>query len=116
MKLMTNQQVFDKVSLHLLQQGKRSSVRRKCLYRGPDGLKCAIGCLIDDTHFDPKMENVSVCALMERFDLGFVVDSPGLLYELQRLHDFNDPKYWKRKLRELAQRYHLTLSLEFTRL
>lgn len=27
-----------------------------CLYRGPDGLMCAAGCLIEDEYYSPKFE------------------------------------------------------------
>lgn len=49
----TLQEAFDTAYLGVLRQGRPSrsspgSSGPKCLYRGPDGLKCAMGFLIDD--------------------------------------------------------------------
>jgi hypothetical protein len=58
---MTRQEIFDKAFLGVIAQGKKSARYNAqgqyigCRYRGPDGLKCAIGMLVDDetaTHWD----------------------------------------------------------------
>ena len=56
---MTNQQVFDTCLTHLRAQGRRSTdpISGFCMYRGPDGLKCAIGALIPDTAYHLGLEN-----------------------------------------------------------
>lgn len=51
---MTNEEIFEKVRTHLLTQNAKSMIDGICLYRGPNGLKCAVGCLIEDEHFDPE--------------------------------------------------------------
>ncbi len=55
---MTNQEIFNKVLAHLRTQGRASTsnTNMSCLYRGPDGDKCAVGCLIPDDKYDPAME------------------------------------------------------------
>lgn len=48
---MTNQEIFEKVAKHLLDQGRRSTLATPtgdegaCAYRGTGGAKCAVGCL-----------------------------------------------------------------------
>ena len=53
---MTQQQIFDKVATHLLTQGAKSMMGDTCRYRGSNGAKCAVGCLIKDDHYDPILE------------------------------------------------------------
>jgi hypothetical protein len=54
---MTKQEVFDRVVTHLLTQKKRSaSYYGSCLYKGPDGLRCAVGCLFPDSYDTSKIE------------------------------------------------------------
>lgn len=50
------QKVFDKALAHLRKQGKRSMSFAGCAYRGPDGLKCAIGIFIADRKYNAVME------------------------------------------------------------
>lgn len=59
---MTLQEVFDKVARHLLTQGQRSILREtgRCAYRGDEGCMCAVGVLIADEHYHPKLEDNSV--------------------------------------------------------
>lgn len=47
---MDKQATFNKVVTALIAQGCRSSDGTRCLYRGPNGTKCAIGLLVDDEH------------------------------------------------------------------
>ena len=58
---MNNQEIFNRVVIHLRKQGRKSHSsnrlrRDECKYRAPDGLCCAVGCLIDDEHYRPEME------------------------------------------------------------
>lgn len=51
---------------HLVEQGKRSinTTTNNCRYRGPEGAMCAVGCIIDDAHYDEdNHEGVNVSAL-----------------------------------------------------
>lgn len=56
---MNNQETYNKVKAHLLAQGEPSRQGADCLYRGANGLKCAIGCLIADDQYDPAFEGQS---------------------------------------------------------
>jgi len=63
---MTRQQAFDFVWERISQQGQPSwQDGVGCLYRGPNGLKCAIGWLISDDDYKPSLE--SKCPTDPRF-------------------------------------------------
>lgn len=58
----TNQEIFDTCLTHLRAQGRRSidPISGFCVYRGPDGLKCAIGALIPNlSDLDSAAEQVA---------------------------------------------------------
>lgn len=92
---MNRQKTYDTVKAHLLKQGERSvGPGDMCMYRGPNGLKCAIGCLIPDELYDPKMEYVgSIDRVLERFFMleGFLevenAEDERFLTALQQAHD-----------------------------
>ena len=95
---MTNQEAFDKVTAHLLkQQVKSYSQEEGCMYRGPNGTMCAVGCLIPDEDYRPKFEGLSVRPTKLQTThkgykelaeaVGKLGVSPWLLYCLQRVHD-----------------------------
>lgn len=61
----TEQETFDHVVAHIRAQGYERSMLPSgyaCAYRGAAGRKCAVGCLIDDSHFSPSLEGHSVGA------------------------------------------------------
>lgn len=59
-----------------------------CYYRGPNGSKCAVGCLIPDSVYRPEMENNTLESLREA---GLLVVSneqtESFLEDAQSLHD-----------------------------
>lgn len=125
MENLTAQQIFDRVATHLLTQGRRSlrykpgsSLPDGCAYRGADGLKCAIGCLIPDEVYDPRMEGRKVHDLVYRWSrmrfpppiLSHMRSNIALLGELQRTHDISQPGEWPRLLRDIASRFGLSPS------
>jgi hypothetical protein len=125
--MLTNQQIFDRVATHLLRQGKRSmDSRGDCLYRSPEGLSCAVGCLIPDEAYLPTFEGLTVRATrsnraspedrrVEAFlkaleGSGINLESSLLvLGRLQYIHDNVTPKYWRTTLEGVAQEFGLTL-------
>lgn len=95
---MNQRQVFDKIKRHLLKQNKKSQKKTTCLYRGPNGLKCAIGCLIK-TGYSDRLEYQLVTTDAVRSALeknGVVCNSRTLamLTSLQDLHDHASPALW----------------------
>jgi hypothetical protein len=102
---MTDREIFDEVKNHLLKQRANSAGLGLggCRYRS-GGLKCAIGCLISDVHYDEKMEGFN---LHNRVPRKAVADSLGIndddlpidmLLDLQKLHDEYCPEDWADKL------------------
>lgn len=113
----TRQEAFDKVVEHLLKQGKRSAVVTEssmiesCMYRGPNGLKCAIGALIFDEYYSKILEGkaIDTCATAAIVASGYPGDNLSLsLYaSLQLVHDYCDPDGWPSALRSTANKYKL---------
>ena len=108
---MTNQELFDTVSAHLLKQNERSaSGNGECLYRGPSGLKCAIGCLIPDDRYTPDLEGVNACGDQVSQAAGLDSTNTDLVRHLQILHDEKDVYTWHEELKLLGKEYGLDTS------
>lgn len=106
----TAQQVFDQVAHHLLTQNKQSGVYTRdgldCMYRGPNGLMCAAGCLIGDDEYKPSFEFKSWGAGLA--EAGAVPSAHcNLIQDLQRVHDDFPPDAWPEGLSKVALRYGL---------
>ena len=98
----TLQGIFDRVSVHLLRQGKRSHSGIICLYRGDDGCMCAIGCLIPDAVYDTAMEDRCADHLIKEFGFHELAPFSGDLTLLQKFHDNIIPSFWGLELRKFA--------------
>lgn len=110
------QSVFNKVIRHLRRQGVRSVDGHRCLYRGPDGTSCAVGCLIPDELYDPSMEGQGVGSLIYDAEHPKTVQrllGPRLLLEeLQNLHDEYMREGWNDECETEAQRIADKFGLE----
>ncbi len=117
---MNKQEVFDKVSKHLLTQKERAVIYKngvrffKCVYKAPNGFKCAIGCLIPDELYDPEIENEDVHNMtgllntVMKTALGDIdYDDRQFLGSLQWIHDRVDPDYWSIYLDKFAIEHKL---------
>lgn len=109
---LTSQEIFDTVAAHLIKQGHKSKRSDNfCLYRGPDGDKCAIGILITDDEYSQEMESNAVQSLESS---GFLPKrlKPhlNLLYDLQVSHDehFFNVDELRLRLRVVANRHKLS--------
>ena len=112
---MNRQEVFDKCLAHLREQGEKSrDDRRGCLYRGPNGLMCAVGCLIDDEHYDAAFEGQGAegCLIVQeaiekslKCKIGH--DDLVLLSEMQSIHDDWKPRDWESRFKRLAEEENL---------
>jgi hypothetical protein len=64
-KKLSNQEVFDRVWDHFITKKNPQSIDNpedhSCLYRGPNGKKCAAGILIPDEKYSPELEDASAC-------------------------------------------------------
>jgi len=119
------QQVFNRVTDHLLSQQKKSMTVTtnlpdgQCRYRSDSGLKCAIGALIPDDKYQPDMEGCTAPALIQRFGWEAVgLDGSNLtldeqyslrcfLDNLQCVHDLYAVEDWKKELLAVAMKYKL---------
>jgi len=105
---MTNQEYFDTVTRHLLNQNEQSiGDGGLCSYRGTDGLKCAIGCLIPDDKYDPGLEGRGVLHPAVYSLIGAQPDQTSLLLGLQSTHDGRVPSEWRERLWEIAMVFDL---------
>ena len=130
-KLSDEQKIFNKVSRHLLKQGKKSVEKSEdeglvCVYRGPEGEKCAVGCLINDEYYSKVLENKTVFdpkvqEVLEKsgVELNVVKDEYGtqkgnpifnMLSSLQNIHDSEKPSRWAQKLRQFGRIKGLDIS------
>lgn len=113
MIVMTDQEVFTKIAAHLLKQGEKSvDDRGRCRYHGPNGLKCAAGCLIPDGSYVPEMEGQPASDLfLRRYPGIYVGGSESLLDNLQLIHDEMPVAAWERELRTEADVHGLKWEL-----
>lgn len=92
---MNNQEFFDAVVKALVKQGvpSYSSEDESCMYRGPNGVKCAIGLLIPDEEYnDNPVEEIPVDLVFQNEywpTLTRLADTVPLrlLIAIQRCHD-----------------------------
>lgn len=123
---MSLQSLFDDVANHLLNQSKKSvNDLGDPACRGVDGTMCAVGCLIPDELFDPKLnletstyifqENPAILKyIIKKYDLdtseiAALSDTRRLIGGLLKVHDMNCTSAWPAALAELAK----TMNLEF---
>lgn len=113
MEAKTHQETFDTVAVHLLTQNKQSLDPKTgtCLYRGPNGLKCAVGALIPDDKYHRSLEGHSAGAGKVAEILESLGHSTRLCDRLQGVHDGWTPYHWPLMLREIAK----DLGLDFTK-
>lgn len=101
----TQQELFDAVARHLLTQKVRSGDGpANCLYRGPDGRKCAMGIFIPDADYQPRMETVSIIVPLVWDTTGLSRGLERAAQDLQAIHDSVDPGMWADNLRWYARR------------
>ena len=81
----TDQTAFDAAYVHCMEQKvPAKDSRGDCVYRGPNGTKCAIGCLIPDNLYRKGMEGDSASAVVS--GLGWELDLQ-LVDCIQEAHD-----------------------------
>ncbi len=125
MKEFNRQEIFNTVAEHLLTQGRQAKKadNSSCVYRSTNGDKCAIGCLIPDDRYSPKLENNTALTLHTRIytnglsyleqALGYSINAKDAIFlrDLQRIHDQTVPANWIQKLKEFAVENNLTQPL-----
>lgn len=106
-----SQEIFDKVATHLLTQNAKSIDGKACMYRGPNGLRCAVGGIIpDDLMNECNFEGASVRQLFEEpaIEEYFGKENETLLHALQILHDNTNVSEWKTRLQGTADIFGLS--------
>jgi hypothetical protein len=100
------QELFDRVSLHLLAQNRTSvNAHGRCAYRGEGDLKCAIGVLIPDELYSPDMD--TKCSLTRVTEITGIEEHYELCVRLQEIHDCYEVSMWSTKLANLAKEFNL---------
>lgn len=118
----SNQEVFDLAARHLLTQKAKARIQRdessnqRCLYRAPDGCKCAVGALIPDEIYQPEMDqgDTGIDEIISRFPTIATLFSgvdDDLLADLQTVHDDYIVSRWGEHLRALATDYGLSAAV-----
>ena len=102
----TEQEIYNQVKSHLLQQMEKSRDEvHGCAYRSDSGLKCAAGCLIGDDEYTNNMEGKNWLAMV--LEGHSPRDPRGLIYDLQLIHDTKEVEYWEEQLESLALEFGL---------
>lgn len=127
------QEMFDISVSGLLKQNKKSKSEdgHACLYRAPDGSKCAAGLLIPDESYDEKFESHACLTDMEIKDLMFdysiqristleklreaigidTIEKQELIRKLQRIHDDSEIASWRLKFYKVAEDFSLNTNV-----
>lgn len=119
---MKKQEVLNVVMEFAYEQNARCVERMgKCLYRGPKGDKCFIGCLIPDDMYNPHMESIgTLCGVLLQFpelqrhikihSLSFS-DNIDFFEELQAIHDNLIPEGWEKEFKSFAIKHKLDIEV-----
>lgn len=118
----TDQEAFNKAYIEVTKQGRPSSCLGQCLYRHPDGLKCAVGHLVSTQELRNlacrkgiQLEHLSALTIADAIGV-----NGNLLQCIQRCHDrpalqsgarmlrYFVPIFQKR-MKEVAEEYDLTV-------
>lgn len=104
----SEQEVFDYVANHLLNQRTPAIVDGTCRYRGNAGLSCAAGCLIDDSEYNQDFEGLQWHELVE----ARVVPNAHkeLIEKLQFVHDYEGEEDWREGLKNVADKRKLLVN------
>jgi hypothetical protein len=96
-------EVIDYVTEHLLKQRAVSTNSGACLYHHPNGLKCAAGCLIDESIYSESIEGMPWDHVIKK--IGLPSTHCRVIFEMQTIHDQVDVRLWPEALAELREEY-----------
>ena len=120
---MTSQEIFNKVCEHLMTQKAKAVIQEEnesvptCMYRTPEGLKCAVGGLIPDEMYNPVIEGkpFNLMGLDDCPELNGIAQKLGLIedidliHRLQRIHDSDRIEDWSKRLRRVGENHDLEI-------
>lgn len=109
---MEAQEIFDRVARHLRDQGAKSQhTDERCAYRGENGLKCAVGCLIEDDDLARQMDGLYNADVYDVYHAGLLPEvlypHIALLRALQDVHDTCGVREWAAVLAGVASDFSL---------
>jgi len=106
---MTDQEIFDKVVNHLRKQGAQATNNDgECLYRAPNGRKCAFGCLMTDEEYKSEWEGVISNEIIKtELSLNRFLPHTYLIHELQYIHDEVEFNHWEESFKNCAEGFGL---------
>jgi hypothetical protein len=107
------QEIFEQAARHLLTQNEKSESGAMCVYRTHSGdgkLMCAVGCFISDEEYNKSFENCSFTAIVNRLNIKSTFAQNELLRSLQRMHDCNEPVFWRNNLFNIGLRNGLSVA------
>lgn len=118
--MITNQEAFSKVwQWFVVEKHPQCAENGLCLYRGPNGNKCAIGCFIPDgeyrVEFDSTVGNTTAADVIPQCPS--LVNLDTILFSIiQTVHDryeFDEPweftEHMNEKLTDIAHDFSLTI-------
>jgi hypothetical protein len=93
----------------------------ECLYRGPDGMKCAVGVLMTDEAYKPEMEHTGVSSVIRNYEKvralfsEEVLNDVNFFSDLQGCHDDGTtPQAMQDNLKGFAKKYDLVWPLSLS--
>lgn len=107
--LSQSQKLFNRVARHLLRQNCKSEKDGVCLYRGPNGTRCAAGAVIPNRKYKKSMETCTVDNKQVEptiISLGYNLQE---LRALQLIHDQSDVYEWRGNLESYAKERNLKM-------
>jgi hypothetical protein len=133
MKVLTRQQIFDKITKHMLTQrakAKRTKPTSTCVMYSENGLRCAVGCLVpkkvyqknedlrsailnsmshtgQTNRIEPELVKHGIGEKLNEYGLFQDKDFVGFLLDLQGVHDGHRVKDWPKMLRAVAKNHNL---------
>lgn len=109
------QQIFNHVSRHLIDQGKRATFKLDeviycTCYDIETDRRCAWGCLLPIKHYREntihiRTEYINYTQRLVKLNLEQFM----LMTDLRECHDYIKPCRWKQRLRAIARKYNLTI-------
>lgn len=107
--MIAKQVTFDIVARGLLDQGARAvAPNGRCVFRGPDGNRCALGFLIEDHQYDTFFD----VNTQKGFDfIAALGHNEGLMHSLLEIHDQNPADTWAYLLGKLAMQHRLSVGV-----
>lgn len=113
--MITRQEIFDLAWKGLKAQGFEKSYDPSfgCLYRGPEGRRCAIGHVIPDDRYATTLEGKSPLTIEVSSAANLSENDTSFADDLQMCHDKADtPNGMRKRLTDFAAKHHLTIPAE----